>query len=99
MREILDPLDPQQLRPVFADVFRELQRGKALEPLVFYQGCYLLLLDGTRYFSSQTIHCDACLQKTNKQTGEVTYQHQLLGAALAHPDHHEVIPLAPEPIE
>lgn len=98
MREILDPLDPEQLRPVFGDVFRELQRGKALEALVFYQGCYLLLLDGTGYFSSQTIHCDACLQKTNKQTGEVTYQHQLLGAALAHPDHHEVIPLAPEPI-
>ena len=78
--------------------FRELQRGKALEALVFYEGCYLLLLDGTGYFSSEAIHCDACLQKTNKQTGEVTYQHQLLGAALAHPDHREVIPLAPEAI-
>jgi hypothetical protein len=98
MREILDPLDPEQLRPVFADVFRELQRGKALEGLVFLEGCYLLLLDGTGYFSSPTIHCDACLQKVNKQTGEVRYQHQLLGVALAHPDHREVIPLAPEPI-
>lgn len=98
MREILDPLDPEQLRPVFNKVFRELQRGKALEPLVFLDGCYLLLLDGTGYFSSQAIHCDACLQKTNKQTKEVTYQHQLLGAAIAHPDHREVIPLAPEPI-
>jgi hypothetical protein len=98
MREILDPLDPEQLRAVFADVFRELQRGKALEGLVFWEGCYLLLLDGTGYFSSPTIHCDACLQKVNKQTGEVRYQHQLLGVALAHPDHREVIPLAPEPI-
>ena len=98
MREILDPLDPEQLRPVYNDVFRELQRGKALEPLVFLEGCYLLLMDGTGYFSSQTIHCDSCLQKTSKKTGEVTYQHQLLGAVIAHPDHHEVIPLAPEPI-
>lgn len=98
MREILDPFDPEQLRPVYQDVFRELQRGKALERLVFYRGCYLLLLDGTGYFSSEAIHCDSCLQKTNKQTGVVTYQHQLLGAALAHPDHREVIPLAPEPI-
>ena len=31
MREILDPLDPEHLRPVFGDVFRQLQRGKALE--------------------------------------------------------------------
>lgn len=80
------------------DVFRELQRGKVLEPFVFLDGCYLLLLDGTGYFSSQAIHCDGCLQKKNKQTGEVTYQHQLLGASIAHPDHREVIRLAPEPI-
>ena len=66
---------------------------------MFYKGCYLLSLDGTGYFSSASIHCDSCLEKVNKQTGEVTYQHQLLGAVLIHPDHREVIPLAPEPIE
>ena len=38
MRVILDPVDPVCLRPCFTDVFRELQRGKALEPFVFYQG-------------------------------------------------------------
>lgn len=99
MREILDPLDPQQLRPLFNDVFRQLQRGKALEPFVFHEGCYLLCTDGTGYFSSTKIHCDSCLEKVNKKTGEVTYQHQMLGAALVHPDFREVIPLAPEPIE
>jgi hypothetical protein len=98
MREILDPLDPARLRPVFNDVFRELQRGKALEPLVFHEGCYLLALDGTGYFSSPTIHCDSCLEKVNRKTGEVTYAHQMLGAAIVHPDFREVIPLAPEPI-
>ena len=99
MREILDPVEPRQLRPLFNDVFRQLQRGKALEPFVFYQGCYLLSLDGTGYFSSSSIHCDSCLEKVNKQTGEVTYQHQMLAAVMIHPDHREVIPLAPEPIE
>jgi hypothetical protein len=98
MREILDPLDPELLRPVFNDVFRQLQRGKALEPYVFHEGCYLLALDGTGYFSSGKVHCDSCLEKKNKQTGEVTYQHQMLGAAIVHPDFKEVIPLAPEPI-
>jgi hypothetical protein len=98
MREILDPMDPEQLRPVFGSVFRELQRGGALKPLVFYQGCYLCLMDGTGYFSSQQIHCDSCLKKVDAETGAVTYQHQMLAAALAHPDHKEVIPLPPEPI-
>ena len=99
MREILDPVEPTALRPLFVDMFRELQRGKALEPLVFYQGHYLVALDGTGYFSSQAIHCDSCLEKVNSKTGEVTYHHQMLGAVLLHPDHREVIPLAPEPIQ
>jgi hypothetical protein len=74
MREILDPVEPRQLRPLFDAVFRQLQRGKALEPFVFHQGCYLLSLDGTGYFSSSSLHCDSCLEKVNKQTGAVTYQ-------------------------
>lgn len=99
MREILDPVDPDELRPLFADVFHQLQRGKALESFVFHQGCYLLSLDGTGYFSSKKIHCQSCLEKVSKKTGEVTYEHQMLGAAIVHPDHQEVIPLAPEPIQ
>ena len=99
MREILDPVEPTALRRLFVDVFRELQRGKALEPFVFYEGHFLLSLDGTGYFSSQAVHCDSCLEKVNRKTGEITYQHQMLGAVLLHPDHREVIPLAPEPIQ
>ena len=38
MREILDPVSPKVLRPVFKSVFRQLQRGKALEPMVFLDG-------------------------------------------------------------
>src|SRR6267154_278697 len=57
MRTILDPVDPQRLRPLFNDVLRQLQRGKVLEDYVFYRGAYLLALDGTGYFSSKKIHC------------------------------------------
>ena len=98
MRTILDPLVPDLLRPMFNDVFRQLQRGKALEPYVFHDGCYLVSMDGTGYFSSKKIHCKSCLQKKNSKTGEITYHHQMLGAAVVHPDHKQVIPLAPEPI-
>src|SRR6266436_5305290 len=97
MREILDPVSPQWLRPVFKSVFRQLQRGKALEAMVFLDGHYLLALDGTGYFSSPTIHCESCLQKVHRN-GSVTYSHQMLGAAIIHPDMRAVIPLMPEPI-
>lgn len=97
MRSILDEVDPSQLRPAFRDVFRVLQRGKVLESFVFLQGCYLIALDGVEYFCSDKVHCDQCL--TRQHHGQTQYYHQLLGAALVHPDFAEVIPLAPEPIQ
>src|SRR2546428_2894191 len=97
MRERLDPVSPESLRPSFKLVFRQLQRGKALEPMVFLDGHYLVALDGTGYFSSNTIHCDSCLRKEHRN-GSITYYHQMLGAAIIHPDFREVIPLMPEPI-
>jgi hypothetical protein len=97
MRAILDPVEPVHLRPMYCDIFRCLQRGKALEDFVYLDGYYLISLDGTGYFSSSKIKCSSCLVK-NHRNGTVTYSHHMLGAALVHPDHKEVIPLAPEPI-
>jgi hypothetical protein len=98
LRTILDEVDPRQLRPVFTDLFRPLQRGKVLEDYVFLEGCYLVALDGVEYFCSPKIHCEHCLTRQHRN-GEVAYYHQLLGAVLIHPDFPEVIPLAPEPIQ
>jgi hypothetical protein len=97
MREILDPVEPEFLRPLFTHVLRALQRGKVLEEMVFVEGYYLLALDGTGYFSSQQIHCASCLERHHRD-GTITYAHQMLGAALIHPDRRAVIPLMPEPI-
>src|SRR5713226_8962382 len=97
LRDILDPVSPKGLRPVFKSVFRQLQRGKVLEPMAFLDGHYLLALDGTGYFSSTQIHCASCLHKVHRN-GSITYYHQMLGAAIIHPDVREVIPLMPEPI-
>ena len=97
MRELIDPVSPESLRPFFTGVFRQLQRGKALEPMLFLPGYYVLALDGTGYFSSTTIHCQSCMHKVHRN-GSITYYHQLLGAAILHPDFREVIPLMPEPI-
>jgi len=97
MRERLDPVAPESLRPVFRSVFRQLQRGKALEKMTFLDDHSLLALDGTGYFSSQPIHCDSCLRKVHRN-GTITSYHQWLGVVLLHPECRAVIPLMPEPI-
>lgn len=98
MRTILDPLDPEALRPSFRAVFRVLQRGKALESFVFLDGHYLVSLDGTGFYSSKKLGSPVCQTKVDKKTGEVTYHLQMLGSCLVHPDKREVIPLCPEMI-
>ena len=98
MRTILDEVNPQALRPMFKSLFRVLQRGKVLESMRFMGKYYLVSLDGTGYFSSKKVHCEACLQRKNKRTGEITYSHQMLGAAIVHPERKAVLPLAPEAI-
>jgi hypothetical protein len=99
MRKILDEVEPEELSSVYRDILRPAQRGKVLEKLVFMEGCYLLSVDGTQYFSSKKIHCTSCLEKKTSRSGEISYSHQRLGAAIVHPDCKEVIPVFPEPIE
>src|SRR3954451_20301337 len=98
IRTILDEVDPDQFRPVFRDVFRQLQRGQVLKEYVFLEGCYLVALDGVESFRSKKVHCEHCLT-CQHPNGEESYYHQMLGAVIAHPVFPAVIPLAPEPIQ
>lgn len=97
MREILDEVNPGELRVGFKDIFHELQRGKALEPYVFLDDAYLLALDGTGHFCSSKVHCPSCMEKKQKD-GSISYYHQMVAGVLIHPDIKSVIPLCPEPI-
>lgn len=97
MRERLDTVEPENIRGAFRWVFRAIQRGKALKRYQFIDDHYLLLSDGTGFFSSKCICCDNCCVKNHKD-GTKSYYHQMLGAVIAHPDHKELIPLCPEPI-
>ena len=97
MREILDPVFPEALRPVFKRVFTQVQRGKALEAMTFLDGHYFWpsMAPGIfppRRFTVRRV-CTRCTAM-----GRVTYYHQMLGAAIIHPDMREVIPLMPEAI-
>lgn len=66
MRESLDPVAPEALRPVFKRVVTQVQRSHALEPMRCVDDSYLLALDGTGSFSSKAIHCASCLQQMHR---------------------------------
>lgn len=97
MREILDGIQVDQLNEAFADVFYELQRGGVLKDFMLDNGHYLVAVDGTEYFCSDTIHCPQCMQR--RVGGDKTqYYHQAVVATLVHPDQKTVITMAVEPI-
>lgn len=97
MRERLDEVNPSQLRGCFTKLFSAVQRSKKLEAYQGIEGSYFVSLDATGYFSSKNIHCDECCKKHHRD-GSITYYHQMLQAALVHPELKQVIPFAPEPI-
>lgn len=97
LRERLDELPAQELKGAFTSLIREAQRGKVFEKFTYYNGYYLLSVDGTGYFSSHQVHCEQCCEKHHRD-GKTTYYHQMLSVAMVHPEHKQVLPLAPEPI-
>jgi len=97
LRERLDILERDILRRSFKTIFALLQRGKVLEGYQYMGKHYLMPLDGTGQYSSNKVHCKNCCEK-HHSNGEITYYHQMLEAAIVHPDRQIVIPLAPEPI-
>lgn len=98
LRERLDELDPNCIRPAFKKVFARIQRSKCLEGYVFMNGYYLLSVDATGEFSSGKVCCKHCCVKES-QNGTVSYYHQMLGACIVHPEKSNVIPLCPEIIQ
>jgi hypothetical protein len=96
-REILDCVPSQAFQPVYRDYFSRLQRGKYLEQFEMFPGLYLCPVDGSEYFRSESISCASCLVRTHSN-GVVSHSHQILQAAIVHPEIRQVIPLCPEQI-
>ena len=97
LRNIVDKVDSEYLRPVFKEFLSRLQRGKHLESYYFLEGKYLCDIDGTQFFGSNKVDCPQCLT-TNHGNGDVTHSHKVLQGAIVHPDMKPVIPLMPEQI-
>lgn len=96
LRERLDEVHPDNLRPAFKRLFALFQRGKCLEEFEYLDGHVLLSGDGTGHFSSSKVCCPYCCKKEHAKGTE--YYHQMFGICIVHPDKRNVIPLCPEPI-
>jgi hypothetical protein len=101
IRDILDSMNPKLLQPLFTKLLHYLQENEILESYK-YMGHYLIINDGTNYYSSKHIHCEKCLTKThkNKKNEEtIHYHHQVITPIIASPNQKEILPLMPEFIE
>lgn len=95
IRNVLDAFSPSVVFPVFAWCFDQLVTSGGITTFKSEIG-YLIALDGTQYFSSDTIHCADCLTKTDKKTGKMTYYHTAVTPVIVKPGEEHVLSLAPE---
>ena len=94
IRNLLDPIQPVHLQGPFWMLFDALEREGVLDGYRSLNDTYLCALDGTYYFSSQTIHCDNCTVRTK---GEKSYySHAAITPVLVAPGNRHVIALEPE---
>ncbi len=94
IRNLLDPVPPEQLAAPFWQVFEHLQAGDYLKVYQGHLGPWLCALDGTQYFGSEKIHCAQC--STRVVNGRTYYSHSLVAPLLVAPGENRVIALEPE---
>ncbi|NEO74611.1 MAG: hypothetical protein F6K52_35435 [Moorea sp. SIO3H5] len=95
IRTLLDPCAPQTLFPVFEEILQQLEQTNTLERFRAFNDTLLVAMDGTEYFSSQTIHCPHCSSRTLK-SGNTHYFHTVVTPVIVCPGSSEVISFVPE---
>ena len=97
IRDMLDPVEPAELFPVYDSVYEALKERGVLDDFRGVNGTRLIALDGTWYFSSKSrnIHCPRC-SSLNHKNGEVTHFHSAITPVIIGPGQPYAIPLRPE---
>ena len=95
VRNLLDPVPPSAVFPMFATIADNLHQLGHLDAYRQLGDQVLIGLDGTQYFSSNTIHCAQC-NTTNHSNGTTTYTHTMVSPVIVAPDNAHVLPLEPE---
>jgi hypothetical protein len=94
MRNLLDPVAPQHLGAPFWAILDRLMEDASVASAFDVDGGWLCSLDGTQYFSSNTLHCPQCTVTEYDET--TRYAHSALIPVLVKPGRKEVLALEPE---
>lgn len=95
IRDLLDPVKPDEVFPVFEEILQVLEHHGQLEGFRAFADTLLIAFDGTEYFSSTQIHCPHCSTRSLK-SGKTHYFHSVVTPVIVAPGQAHVIPLIPE---
>jgi hypothetical protein len=93
--DLLDPVKPEQVFPVFEEILQVLEQQGQLADFRSFGDTLLIALDGTEYFGSSQVHCHECSTRSLK-SGETHYFHSVITPVIVCPGQAQVIPLVPE---
>ena len=94
IRNILDPIAATGLFKVFERIYQALEQQGYLSSFEVLGANLLVALDGTEYYSSQSISCPCCSKRTSRK-GQVTYSHKAILPVIVAPTQSAVISLSP----
>jgi hypothetical protein len=95
IRNLLDPIEPGHLTPIFDWVFNAVTHSHHIEPYRSLNNTVLIAADGVCYHSSHAVYCDNCYKREHKK-GEITYSHTAITPVIVASNNPHVISLAPE---
>jgi hypothetical protein len=95
IRNLLDPVPPDTLFPLIADIGNTLFNMGYLDSYRSINNTFLVALDGTDFFSSENISCPHCTQSVLKN-GSTRYRHIAVTPVIVAPDHDKVVALPPQ---
>jgi hypothetical protein len=99
MKNIIDDIDLTKLESIFDKLVEYVQSSGIIEKYRVLDKGTLIPVDGTWYYSSDTVHCDHCLTMTKvSKSGKKStqYYHEITAAAIVKPGSGEILPLMPE---
>ena len=95
IRNLLDPVSPNHLDRCYRQIFEALEQTDILKRYRSFANQFLVVLDGTEYFSSKKLHCEQCSHRVLK-SGETNYFHSVITPVIVQPGNEQVISLEPE---
>ena len=95
IRNLLDPVVPNYLFPVFGQVVNLVETAGEIDTFRSLNDTLHIALDGLCYFSSKKVHCQNCSHRTSSK-GSTTYSHNAITPVIVAPGNGRVIALEPE---